>query len=665
VTASGNVELSQGDRVLTADSVTYNQRANTVSAAGNVVLVEPTGEVLFAEYAELTESMREGFLTGLRMLLSDDSRFAAVNARRRGGIETELSRAVYSPCINCTGPDGEPLWQIKANKVTHNTEAKEIVYRDATFEVLGVPVAYTPYFSNPDPTVKRKSGFLAPTFGASSVLGSAIQAPYFWVIDDSRDFTFDPILSTDVIAVISGEYRQAFSNGELRTRASGTRDDAQTGEDRFRGHIDSKARFNIDDTWRWGNDLQLASDDTYLQRYGFPYTETLTSQLYAEGFTRRNYARAEAQYFQGLRAEDNRSNIPIVAPNIVYNFVGDPNRFGAFLTMDANTLALTRTGDRTVDSRRIAVETGWELPYIGSLGDVTTLKATLQTDLYHVANVPEENAPGTYTGVAGRVFPKISVNWRYPWMRTTGNSSQIIEPIVTFVTAPNGSNPDHIPNEDSLAFEFDETNLFERSRFSGSDRVDGGTWVAYGLRTGAYGIGGGSATALFGQSYRIKDDNTYPRNSGLGDSFSDYVGRLLVSPNQYVDLLYKTRLDKDNLESRRTELGARVGPRALRVGLDYIYFDQTSDFSNREEILLTASSDLTDSWAVSANTRRDLTDGGATLSYRATLTYTCDCMTLAVNYSRTFTRDRDIGPVESIFVRVNLKNLGEFGSNIF
>ena len=665
VTASGDVELSQGERVLTADSVTYNQRDNTVSATGNVTLLEPTGEVLFAEYAELTDDMREGFLRGLSMLLLDDSRFAAVTARRRGGVETQLRKAVYSPCINCVGPDGAPLWQIKAGTVTHNSEAREIVYRDARLEMLGVPIVYTPYFSHPDPTVKRKSGFLAPTFGGSGSLGASLQAPYFWAIDESRDFTFDPILSTDVIAVLTGEYRQAFSNGELNARLSGARDDAQTGKKRFRGHADASARFNASDTWRWGSDLKAVTDDTYLQRYGFPYSETLTSQIFAEGFTQRNYARAEIQHFQGLRDEDEQRQIPIVAPNIVYNFVGEPNSFGAFLTMDANALSLTRTGKQTTDSHRLAFETGWELPHIGSLGDVTTIRATLQTDLYQVSNAPDPGSPGTFTGVTGRVFPKLSVNWRYPWVRTTGKSSQIIEPIVSFVTAPNGSNPDHIPNEDSLAFEFDETNLFERTRYVGSDRVDGGTWVAYGLRAGAYGIGGGSTTVLFGQSYRIRDDSTYPGNSGLDENLSDYVGRLIVSPNKYVDLLYKTRLDKENFRAHRSELGAGVGPRAFRAGINYIFFDQTGEFPDREELQLNASSVLTDTWSIAANTRRDLTEGGGTLSYGASLTYTCDCMTVTIDYRKTFTTDRDVGPDESVFVRINLKTLGEFGSSVY
>jgi LPS-assembly protein len=665
VTATGNVELSQGGRILLADAVSYNQRANTISASGNVTLMEPTGEVLFAEYVELTDDMREGFLRGLQMLLVDDSRFAAVNARRRGGTETELNRAVYSPCRDCVDSEGNPVWQLKARRVTHNSEVKQVTYRDAHLDMLGVPVFYTPYFSHPDPSVRRKSGFLTPSFGASSALGLATQVPYFWAIDESRDFKFDPILSTEVIAIMTGEYRQAFSNGELRARASAMRDDAQTGEQRFRGHIDSSARFTIDETWRWGSDIWAASDDTYLERYDFPHEDTLTSQLFAEGFTRRSYARAQAQYFQGLREEDDQNAIPIVAPNLDYSFVGEPNSFGAFLTMDANVLALTRTGDRAVDSRRVSVITGWELPHIGSLGDVTTFRATLQTDAYHVSNVPDPSSEETNSGVAGRIFPKVSVDWRYPWVRTAGNASQLIEPIVALVAAPNGGNPDEIPNEDSAAFEFDESNLFERTRFTGTDRVDGGVWAAYGTRVGAFGIGGGSATALFGQSYRLRNTNVYPANSGLGDNFSDFVGRVIVSPNQFVDLLYKTRIDKDSFESRRTEIGALVGSRALRVGVDYIFFDATEEFPDREELLLVGSSALTDTWTISANTRQDLTADGGSLSYGASIRYDCDCMNFSIDYVRTFTRDRDVEPSQSIVLRLSLKTLGELETSVF
>ncbi|MCZ6454345.1 MAG: LPS assembly protein LptD [Alphaproteobacteria bacterium] len=658
-TAKGNVEISQGERVLLADMVIYNQRDDVVTASGNVILVEPTGEVLFAEFAELTDDMREGFLRGFRMLLEDNSRLAAVSAQRRGGVETRLNQAIYSACRDCVGFDGEPLWNIKAAKVTHNQESHEVVYRDATVELLGIPVAYTPFLSHPDPTVKRKTGLLTPTFGGSSSLGSSIRLPYFWAISRDKDLTFDPIIYASNYPLITGEYRQSFGNGELRGRLSAIFDTTDSSNKRGRGHIDAEARFVINDDWRWGTNVKLASDDTYLSRYGFTGKDTLTSRAFIERFGSRTYAAAEGIYFQGLRQEDRQEEIPLVLPKIDYNFVSDPGKHGAYTTFDANFQSLGR--DEGTSSQRISLTGGWHFPYVSNIGTVTTLNATLQTDIYNVADVAVPSG-GTETGLTGRIFPQLVAEWRYPWIRRAKSSGMLIEPIAVLVLAPNGGNPDRIPNEDSLAFELDETNLFSPNRFPGKDRVEGGSRVVYGLRGGVYGDGGGSSTFFVGQSYQFRKNNTFDFGSGLNDHQSDIVGRLTISPNKFLDLLYKTRIDVSNLSAKRTEVSAIYGPRLLRGDINYIFFDQTAEFPEREEIRAGLSSDITDQWSARVDTRRDLSDNGGTLSWGASLRYICDCLDFSINYRRTFTRDRDVPPEQSIFVRVIFKTLGEFGT---
>ncbi|MCZ6511273.1 MAG: LPS assembly protein LptD [Alphaproteobacteria bacterium] len=658
-TAKGNVEISQGERVLLADMVIYNQRDDVVTASGNVILVEPTGEVLFAEFAELTDDMREGFLRGFRMLLEDNSRLAAVSAQRRGGVETRLNQAIYSACRDCVGFDGEPLWNIKAAKVTHSQERHEVVYRDATLELLGIPVAYTPFLSHPDPTVKRKTGLLTPTFGGSDSLGSSIRLRYFWAISRDKDLTFDPIFYASNYPLITGEYRQSFGNGELRGRLSGIFDTTDSTNERGRGHIDAEARFVINDDWRWGTNVKLASDDTYLSRYGFTGKDTLTSRAFIERFGSRTYAAAEGIYFQGLRQEDRQEEIPLVLPKIDYNFVSDPGKHGAYTTFDANFQSLGR--DEGTSSQRISLTGGWHFPYVSNIGTVTTLNATLQTDIYNVADVAVPSG-GTETGLTGRIFPQLVAEWRYPWIRRAKSSGMLIEPIAVLVLAPNGGNPDRIPNEDSLAFELDETNLFSPNRFPGKDRVEGGSRVVYGLRGGVYGDGGGSSTFFIGQSYQFRKNNTFDFGSGLNDHQSDIVGRLTISPNKFLDLIYKTRIDVSNLSAKRTEVSAIYGPRLLRGDINYIFFDQTAEFPEREEIRAGLSSDITDQWSARVDTRRDLSDNGGTLSWGASLRYICDCLDFSINYRRTFTRDRDVPPEQSIFVRVIFKTLGEFGT---
>ena len=659
-TAKGNVEISQNERILLADMVTYNQRDDVVTASGNIILMEPTGEVLFAEFAELTDDMREGFLRGFSMLLEDDSRLAAVSAQRRGGVETRLNRAIYSACRDCVGFDGEPLWSIRAAQVTHNQERHEVVYRDATLELLGLPVAYTPFMSHPDPTVKRKSGILTPTFGGSTSLGSSISVPYFWAISRDKDLTFDPVIYASNYPLLTGESRQSFGNGELRSRLSGIYDTTDSNRKRGRGHIDAKARFAINQDWRWGSDVKLASDDTYLSRFGFPGNDTLTSRAYIERFGSRDYAAAQGIYFQGLRDSDIQEEIPLVLPKIDYNFVSDPGDNGEFTTLDANFQALGR--DEGTSSQRLSLSAGWHLPYTSDIGTVTTLSASLQSDLYNVADVTVPSGDRE-SGLTGRIFPQMIAEWKYPWIRRGESSGLLIEPIAALILAPNGGNPDRIPNEDSLAVEFDETNLFSPNRFPGKDRVEGGSRVVYGLRGGLYGDGGGSSTFVVGQSYQFRENRTFASGSGLNEHQSDIVGRLTISPTKYLDLLYKTRIDADDFQSKRTEITAAYGPRALRGDINYIYFAQTEEFPAREEIRVGLSSDITDQWSARVDTQRDLSEDGGTLSWGAALRYNCDCLDFSINYRRTFTQDRDVPPEQSIFVRIVFKTLGEVGTS--
>ena len=227
VTARGHVEISQGNRVLIADVVTYNQKTTVMTASGNVSLMEPTGEVYFSNYAEFTNQMRDGVLATLRVLLVDNSRMAATGGKRTNGTITELRKGIFSPCDLCASdPSKPPLWQIKAFRIVHDGDAKEIEYRDAIMEIEGVPVFYTPYLSMPDPTVKRRSGFLFPSFGSDSNLGTVTKTPYFWAIAPDRDATITPIYTSDEGPVLAAQYRQRFTSGAMSLEGSITNGDA-------------------------------------------------------------------------------------------------------------------------------------------------------------------------------------------------------------------------------------------------------------------------------------------------------------------------------------------------------------------------------------------------------------------------------------------------------
>ena len=662
VTARGNVEIVQGGRTLLADLISYDRKQDIVTAFGNISLLEPSGDVMFAEKVELSGDLKTGVVTEIRILMEDNSRFAARGGRRTDGNLTELKRAVYSPCELCKNdPEAAPLWQIRAAEVNHDQKEQTIEYYDAVMEFYGIPFLYLPYFQHPDPTVKRRSGFLAPTFGNNSDLGFFTQTPYFWNISEHEDATFTPIITSQEGAAGLAEYRWRGMKGRFDIETSITEDS----NDDVRGHVFSESRFDIDDTWRWGLDVERSTDDTYLDRYQLSGEDDLTSRAYVEGFSGRRYASASAYAYQGLREDDDPGEAPLVLPFAQYDFVGEPTEgSGRYFTFNANTQVLQRS-DGT-DSRRMSLKGGWNMPYTGPMGDEVVVSATVQSDLYHVNDVNVGNGR-TENGFTGRVFPQASVNWSWPLVRDQQGAHQIIKPMASAVVAPYGGNPSDVPNEDSQNFEFDDTNLFSANRFTGYDRVEGGPRLNYGMNWGWYGNGGGRTEVPVGQSFRGKGDDTFKEESGLQQHFSDLVGRVEVAPTNALSFLYRFRLSKENLEPQRQEIGFSGGERALSLGLNYIQVERqgaSDEFDAREEISLNAQSQLSKHWIARADGRRDLTSDGGWLRIGLGLSYEDECFGFSADYVRSFTRDRDVNADDTFMLRFLFKNLGEVGSPV-
>jgi LPS-assembly protein len=671
ITARGNVELSREGRILLADTVSYNTRNKVVSASGNVSLLEPGGDIIFGNYVELTDDMREGFIQDVRVLLADDSRIAADTGLRSEGDRTVYRRAVYSPCQLCRDdPDRAPLWQINAEKVVHDQEEHRIRYRNAWLEMFGVPALYTPYMSHPDPSVDRASGFLSPTFGLSEALGGIAQFPYYWAISPTTDATFEPILTTKQGIVLAGEFRQLLPYGKYRIKGSGTiadreNDDGSISNDVLRGHLDASARFDINETWRSGIDVERTTDDTYLRLYSINRDAALTSNAFVEGLRGRSYAAANAYVYQGLRARDRNRELPIVLPMLDYNYVSEPLVADSRVKLDANLAVLTRPEGR--DTRRLALQTRWEVPFVDPIGGLYTASANLATDGYWTEDfdpdTPDEIDPAepTDTELAGRIFPQAALQWRYPWVSHGEALTQVVQPVAQVVVARNGGNPEEIPNEDSLDFEFDDTNLFSLNRFPGIDRVDPGQRIDYGLLWQGQADYGGSANTFLGQSFRLGTEKSlFEEDSGVREKLSDIVGRVGMQPFSYTDLLYRFRLDKDSFAPRRNEVDLITGPPALNLRLTYLFAEDstaTTTFGKREEVRVRIGSQFNQYWSGFVSSRRDLRRD-AWLINSVGLDYEDECFLFRIAGTRRFFVDRDIENEDSIFFQISFKHLG-------
>ena len=662
ITAIGNVNIIRNNLTLKADKVVYNQKDDIVTAVGNVVLVEEDGNVVFTDYVELTDKMTAGEMQHIKVVMKDKSRMAARRIRRKTNNDKIMDNAVYSPCDICCNK--EPLWQLKARKVRHDYDKKDVYYNDAWLEIKGVPVFYTPFLSHPDPTVKRRSGFLPPSISSSSYLGAAIQPRYYWDISEQEDLTFSPILSLDKGLVLGGQYNKFFYRGNLN--ASGTFLDDKDDKDKYRGNLFLNGRYEVNDYWVADTQINYSSDRTYLKDMSLPMQDDawLTSHMSLQGFDNRNYASIESYYYQLLSYDLKEYDKPMILPLMSYENVGDVGKYGAYSKNSFSFASVYREEEDT--SHRMTMINSWNLPYTSPYGEKYRMVASVKSDLYYIDNYVNSQGEN-FDGTVARIFPQLGLEWRLPFVRATETSRQILEPVVVAVAAPNGGNKaDKIPNEDSQDVELDDTNILDLDRYAGYDRNDTGSRISYGLNWSAYGDVTGRTSAFLAQSYKFDKGESFTENNGESGYFTDYVGRIYASPNEYFDLNYRFRLDKDSLKMRYSELSTSIGPRLLNAYISYIYLqdNQTSSLihdSSRKELYTALNAALTKDWSISIYNRQDLTSGGGSLEHGGSLIYEDECLKLVFYIRRDDSNDPDYEGDFKFGANFLLKTLGGSG----
>jgi LPS-assembly protein len=698
VTLSGHVEIWQGDRILRADRVTYDRNTGVAAATGNVVLVEPDGQVLFAEYAELSEGMKDGVLRDMRALLPQNGRLVANGARRTDATINELSRAVYTTCNLCKeDPSAAPLWDIRARSVLQDVENHKIEYRDAVVDIYGVPVFYFPFMAHPDPSVRRASGILVPNMGVSTHLGAFFAVPYYWVIDDQSDATLTPILAAKQGGGLEVEYRQVFNSGKIVMHGSVASDEGGVG-----WHLFTHGDFSIDDTWRWGFDINRASSTNYLRDYMVPngLVPVLTSSVWLEGFGQGSYSRLDVRAYQSiLNGTVVTGHLPYVLPRYQYSYFGEPDALGGRLSVDTGAFNVVRETGTSTERARLSLD--WQRPFTGQIGDQWKLTLHVDSAAYDARefiDLPNFGAVGSVQ--TAQAMPTAATEVRVPLVRDAGSSgTQIIEPIAQLIVAPNGSkygfttlpngttvSTSRVPNEDSLDQELTDANLFALNRFPGVDRLEGGVRMNAGLH-GAWNFPGGAAIdGLVGEGYRVAKSSPWMVGSGLSNQLSDVVSRLTFTPGSYFDLTGRARFDPHTQMSVPFgDILASAGPQALRVSAGYIYsstmpytyydYPPTGQFwgatgkvgtsptnpypAPRNEIALGASTHY-GPWRLSGTTRTNLRTDMLDL-VSVTGAYEDECFIFNLTAYKRYTSINGDHGDSAVMFQITFKTVGEFG----
>lgn len=669
VSAAGNVEIHNDANIMQADKVTFQQKANIVNAKGNVALISEDKNVVFAKETTLTTDFANGSAKSVAMLMTDNSRFIAQDARRLDNRYMLFGMGIFSPCDLCkTDKRKPPLWQVKAAKITHDNVKKDIIYRDATLEMWGIPILYSPYLSHPDPTVKRRQGLLNLKYSNSPDIGTAVVVPYYFDIAPDMDYTFKPNFNGKDGVRLAGDFRKRFERGDIRIDHSlaitdRVDDDGITKTDQIRGHLKGYAHFDIDNVFRTGADFAVLTDKNYLQRYTESGEDVLTNRVFLEGFKGRGFGAVEMFYFQDNRPGA-RPEQPLLLPRFRISQIGEPNMtLGGRWSFDGDATVLKRNSGQ--DVKKLGVDFGWQRRDILPLGFVSTLKSSVRNDTFFINNLISPDVPGRIyeDDVTNRLFPQGQATLSFPLAGYGETFTHTIEPIFSLSASPTKKPNPRIPNEDSLDVDFDTSNLFELSRYPGTDSLEQGIRTAYGFKTGFYSNSGGSSEFTFGQSYRIIDDPQFPRGTGLDSSLSDYVGQLKLDPAQWLTMDYNFRFDKDLAFSRRHEVNTNFGVKQFRPRFTYTYSDPAlfvPGISNRvEELKYGFSSNFIQFWTFNFDRTHNLRpETTGLLSTSASLTYSDECFTSFISFSRDETVRTGVSSGDTFFFRILYKHLG-------
>nr|WP_234902482.1 LPS-assembly protein LptD [Agrobacterium larrymoorei] len=688
---------------MVAQRVEYNQSTGRVLARGNIELIEPTGNRIYADDLDVTDNFSQGFVNALRVETTDNTRIIGESAERVNEDVMILNNGIYTACLPCAErPDKPPLWQVKAERVIQDGKSQTVRLEKARFELFGKSIAYLPFITVPDNRVKRKSGFLFPKFSVTDNLGFGVGVPYYQVLGDSADATITPTYYTSQGLLLEAEVRQRFEMGTHTVRLAGISQQNQEDFDpntsdalnKTRGMAASKGEFDINPRWAFGWDAMIQSDNNFARTYGLKdyKDEVQTNKLYLNGLGERNSFEANAYYFNVQDKDDSEADErrqAIVHPALDYRyFVPDPV-YGGELSLTANLTSLSRRAEDAYalgpsvryngmegSYTRFSTEAEWKRTLTFDSGlQLTPLLAArgdaLWTDMSANSFGPTPYDGTINDGAAMRGMATFGLEARYPILFTALNSNHVIEPIAQIFVRPNEQYAGELPNEDSQAFVFDATNLFERDKFTGFDRIEGGTRANIGFRYNGTFDNGYGIRAIAGQSFHLAGDNSFASNdlvnvganSGLETDRSDYVAMAAVDAPIGLSFSSSFRFDKDNFDVNRMENAVSYTDNRVTAKVSYTQVKAQPDYGydrDRDIIQTSGKLRLDDNWALFGSINYDLNNKFSS-ERRIGVLYQDECTIFTVSYSDEGNIDsnREAANDWSINARLAFRTLGD------
>ncbi len=678
VTASGDVRMNREGNFLAANQVVWDRKTGQVFAKGNVVLVTPQGDKLLGDTVQLTDTLQDGIVENLLVVLDTGGRIAAQRGSRTNNITT-LQNAVYSPCPVTTdsGCPKQPTWEITAVRVVQDPAHKQLRFYGGRMRLFGIDLPLLPVFKIGTGT-EGTTGWLVPNISVSSRNGFELAAPYHVQIGPNRDLTVTPHVYTAVLPAIELQYREldsfgAFQIGGFLTygKIDSTDLNSTSENHSVRGFFEANGKFQLDPVWSITTSLRAATDKTVTRRYDLTNDDRLRNVINVERITPDSYISIAGWAFQGLRAEDVQKQIPIALPAIDARFRMN-DVLGGRIEFQANSLSIIRIEGQ--DTQRAFASAEWDLRRITPWGQLITFTAYGRADVYHTDDSASTIVPiyrGT-DGWHGRVIGALAADVQWPFVGSLFGGTQTLTPRVQLVLTPPTPNLD-IPNEDARAVDLEDSNLFALNRFAGYDRWEDASRLTYGFDW-SLERRNLSIESTLGQSLRLRRaPGIFPEGTGLTGHVSDIVGRTRIRFGRFIDLTDRYRLDKTNFAVRRNEVDLTIGTQQTYAQIGYLRLNRDidpaiEDLRDKEELRFAARVLFHRNWSIFGTTVIDLTDksedplslanGFQPVRHRLGIQYEDDCLQIGLTWRRDYEQVGTFKKGSTFSIHLAFKGLG-------
>jgi len=590
-------------------------------------------------------------------ILVDFNNLAENNEPRISGktISSDKDKTIIEKGVftTCKRSDDCPPWEFLAKKITHDKKKKTINYENAWLKIYDKPVFYFPKFFHPDPTVKRQSGFLMPTFANSNSAGSAFTLPYFHVISANKDLTLSPRLYSKNKILAQSEYRSVNEKSKHIVDFSLLNEINYSSKNHFFSNSQKELDTNYFDDAKMSLDLQHSSSDTYLKQYKLDSplinndTGTLTSVLSFNASKENLSLETDFIMYEKLSDIPNSDKYEYVYPS--YNLKKD--LYTDLLT--SGSLSLSSNGhfknyDTNVFEKVVVNDFLYSsYPKFTDKG----LKNNFNL-LFKNINTDSENSKNYKEKLDTKIASLIEYNSSFPLEKKTDSYVNIIKPIISARYSPNNSKK---ARDDDRRINVN--NVFSLNRLGLNDSVEGGGSLSFGTEYNKTDLTGRDVfTGKIANVFKYEEDKNLPINSSLGNKTSDIMGYLNYNPNNFYNIEYEFSQDENLKDTNYQLLKNEFKVNNFVTTIEYL---NQNNSVNKESYLsnkTTYNFDQSNSFSFEA---RENKETNATEFYNLMYQYRNDCLIAAIKYNKDYYTDRDLKPNESIYLSLTIIPFGQ------